>query len=180
MNSARKLSPVKQLTLGAMVTAICVLCLFAASMMPVGRVVCLFLSSVCICVLTCEGAFFAAFVSFAASALLSFLLLPDKSMAGLYVLLLGHYGILRAGLHRRMEKGPLRFLLKLFYCDAFLGLGAYLALRVFALTLTLPQGLPVWALVVIAQAVFVLFDWLYGLAEAIYIARLRKAILPRR
>ena len=94
----RRLSPSKKITLGAMVSALTLLCLYAVAVLPGGRAIFYFLSSVFVYALCCEGAYATALLSFAATAGLSFLLLPDKTVAVAYALLLGHYGIFKTGL----------------------------------------------------------------------------------
>lgn len=176
----RNHSPVKLLSLGAMVTALTVLCLYASSILPVGRVLFLFLSSIFICVLTAEHAYATAVISYVASSILAFFVLPDKLWALLYALILGNYGILHAALKDHMQSRFLRSLIKLLYCDILAAIGIYLLYAVFMQTLPLPDNFPVWAIVLIAQAVFIAYDILYGASAAIYQAKFRSIINPRR
>ncbi|MDL2218571.1 hypothetical protein LJC27_07925 [Christensenellaceae bacterium OttesenSCG-928-M15] len=176
----RKHSPAKLISLGAMVTALSLLCLFASSLLPVGRVPFLFLSSAFICVLTCERAYITAIASYIATSVLAFLILPDKTAAFLYALLLGHYGIFHEVLQERMQGRLFRTVVKLFYCDVFAGVGIYLIYRVFMYSINIPEALPVWALVLIAQAAFIAYDLLYAGSSVIYRSRFQRLIVPRR
>lgn len=177
----RRLNPSKQLTLGAMVTALTILSLYAVAVLPFGSVPLYFLASFFIYILTCEGAYAAAFVSFLASAVLSFFLLPEKSPVLYFVALLGHFGIFRTALQGRVGGKFLPMLIKLLYCDIFAGIGLYLGLYVWGgLNIALPEALPVWALVVLSQVAFLVYDILYALSAGIYEARFRRAIVPRR
>lgn len=178
MNS--KLSATKQLTLGGMVTAITVLCLYATSLFPVGRIPLCFVSSVVIYILSGEGAHISALLSFGASAAISFLLISDKLPVYLYILLLGHYGIFRAIVQTRINSRLFKMMLKVFYCDMFLCLGVYLLVtlqRGFAMAL--PVSLPAWMLVLLVQPALILYDLLYGASIAIYQAYMRKSIITR-
>lgn len=177
----RKLSASKCLTLGAMVTALTVLCLYAAATLPVGRLPLYFLAAVFIYVLACEGAYAAAILSYLASAALALLLLPDKLPAFAYILLLGHYGIFRTAINARMQGGLLAALIKILYCDIWTGFGLYLSMQILGkLPFSFPDWLPVWGLVVLSQVGFAFIDILYGLSTAIYESRIRRSIVPRR
>ncbi len=178
----RKLPLTKQITLGAMVAALTILCLYAAASLPTGRLAFYFLSSLFIYVLCCEGAFAMAGVCFLAVSLLSFFLLPDKLAFVVYTLLLGHYGIFRAFLEMRVRGRVIRTLIKLLYCDVFTLAGLYLATALFSYDLPgmMPNWLPVWGLVLLVQAVFILADLLYALCVRFYETQLRSALVPRR
>ncbi len=177
----RRLNPAKQLTLGAMVAALTILSLYAVAVLPFGSVPLYFLASFFIYILTCEGAYAAAFVSFLASATLAFFLLPEKSPVLYYVALLGHFGIFRTAMQDRVKGKFLFMLIKLLYCDIFAGVGLYLGLYVWGgLNITLPEAFPVWAIVVLSQVAFLIYDILYTISTGIYEARFRRAIVPRR
>ncbi len=177
----RRLSPSKQLTLGAMVTALTILSLYAVAVLPFGSIPLYFFASFCIYVLACEGAYTAAMISFLASAALGFFLLPDKSPVLAYVALLGHFGIFRTALQGRVQSKVFLMLIKLLYCDLFAGAGLYLGIYVWGgLNFTLPEGLPVWAVVVLSQLAFLAYDILYAISTGIYEARFRRSIVPRR
>lgn len=162
-----------------MVAALNVLCLYAASALPVGRIPFLFLASVFICILTSEKAYLSALIAYAASGILAYWFVPDKLPALAYIMLLGHYGITRAAL-KRMQSRLLPALIKLFYCDIFAAAGLYLLYVVFAQSLPLPAAIPVWVLVLVAQVAFILYDVLYGACEAIYQSKFQRIIMPRR
>lgn len=177
----RRLSTSKKITLGAMVTALSVLCLYAAAALPVGNLAFYFLSSVCIYVLTCEQAYASAILAFAASVGLSFLILPDKIATLYYIALLGHYGIIKTLIDSRVSGTFFKVMLKLLYCDLCAGIGLYVLYNVFQLqAITLPEWLPLWLAVVIAQVGFILFDILYNVCISIYVSRIRPALLSRR
>lgn len=176
----RKLSSTKKITLGGMIVALSLLCLFAASMLPAGRVPLCFLSSIVIVVLAGEGAYGAALLSYLACSVLAFFTLPDKLPAYTYILLLGHYGIFRTIIHARVQGRVLRAALKLVYCDTFLCLGIFLANAILGgLPLALPAWLPLWGLVALTQPILVIYDLLFGASIAIYQSHIRHFLLSR-
>lgn len=177
----RRLTASRRLTLGAMIAALTVLCLYAAAVLPTGRIVMYFLSSVFVYVLACEGAYGSALLSCFASAGIAFLLLPDKLPVLAYTLLLGHYGITRTALRARMDSKLFPMLLMLLYCNFFSGTALYASKILFgSIPIIYPDWLPSWALIIFVQLGFLLFDVLYGIASLIYEARLRRMIVPRR
>lgn len=175
-----KISLSKQIALGGMVAAITVLCLYAAAMLPVGRLLPLYLASLAIVVLSGEGAYIPALICFLASAAIAFLILPDKQPAILYALFFGHYGIIRPVIQGRVRGRVIRALLKLLYCDFFLAVGLYVGVYLIAgFSLTLPAWLPIWGAVLLAQPALLLYDMLYGAGTLLYQSHLRHALLPR-
>ena len=115
----KKLGLSQKLTLGAMICALTLLCLYAVTILPVGRIALYFLSSVFIYALTCERAYLSALTSFMATSALAFLLLPEKTSFYAYVGLLGHYGIFKIVIDSHVSDRFLRFLIKLLYCNIF-------------------------------------------------------------
>ena len=73
----RRLSPAKKLTIGAMVCALTLLFLYAATVLPTMRIACYFLSAIFVYALSYEGAYASAILSFLATAALAFFLLPN-------------------------------------------------------------------------------------------------------
>lgn len=179
----RKLDPAKLVTIGAMCAALTVLCLYAASALPTLKLAFIFLSSVFVFMLADEEAYGAATLSFAASGFAGFLILPDKLYLFPYVALLGHYGIFRTWLDRRMADKLLRFFLCMLYCNAFAGLSllaAVYALRIDIVSTLAALPVPGWLIVPALEAVFALFDLLYWISQKIYLERVKSYIVPRR
>lgn len=179
----RRLSGIKIITLSAMCIALGVLCLFAAAVLPTCRVACLFLSSLFIYVLCCEQLYIPGILIYLGTAFLGFFIIPDRSFVLLYVAILGHYGIFRSWLGTRINDGLTRVLLRLIYLNCFLGIGIYLAVVVFNMeisTIVLNIGLPVWLLILIAEAVIITFDVLTWISVKFYIERLRPYLISKR
>lgn len=164
-----------------MVTALTVLCLYAACVLPWSKLACCFLSSLFVFILAGEGVYGYAFASFAASAALGFLILPQKEILFLYALLLGHYGIFKAWADMRIKDGVMRFFSKLLYCNVFCAAGLFILLRV--LSYNLAAMLPtwgIWIMVAVLEGAFIAFDLLYSVCVRIYNASFRNQLLPRR
>lgn len=179
----RKLDPAKIISLGAMCAALSVLSLYASAVLPTAKLAFYFLSSVFVYMLTAEEAYAGALISFLASALLSFVLLPDKLYLAPYVALLGHYGIFRTWLDRRLGDRLLGFLLRMLYCNLATAAGILSAVYVFQFDLAAFGALlpfPSWVAIPALEAGFALFDFLYWICQKIYEERIRTYLVPRR
>jgi len=176
----RRLPATLKLTLGAMVTALTVLVLYAAAVLPAVRLPFYFAASFLPYILACEGLYGWSLTAYLASAALSFFLLPDKTPVYLYILLLGHYGIFRTAVQGRIKSKLFLALVKLLYMDFFAGAGLYLSLTVLNITLVQFPALPDWAIAVLSQLGFLIYDLLFGAGVSIYETRLRRTIVPRR
>ena len=117
----------------------------------------------------------AGFLCWAASAILAFLLAPDKLCALLFGVLFGLYPMVKS-LVERLRKKPLEYLLKLaFFNTAFTVIYLTMAAAVAA---SLPQALSgsVWLIYTAANVVFLLYDYGFSQLIALYIARVQRAI----
>ncbi len=175
------MSASRKITIGAMVTALSLVFLYVASITPAWDYACYFLCSVFIYALTAEKAYVTACISFIATSVIAFLLVSNRMSVLYYVFLLGHYGIFMTLIDQHVKKRVLAAIIKLLYCDAFVVLGGFIAVSVLDLwNLTMPFNLPVWAVIVLAQIVFVAYDLLYHVCTRIYESRIRRLLMPRR
>lgn len=177
----RKLTPAKKITLSAMVCALSLLFLYAASILPTMQLACYFLSAVFVYALAYERAYIASILAFVATALLAFFILPEKIPLIPYVTLLGHYGILKRAVDMHIPTRIGRFLIKLLYCNVLTAIGVFIVLEVlgFPLLSLLPE-FPIWVLILIAEAAFIVFELLFLFVSRFYEAKIRHLILSRR
>lgn len=177
----RKLSAANKVTLGAMICALTLLCLYAGNTLPTGRLACIFLSSVFVYALACEGAYASALLSFAACSCLAFFVLPNKLLLVPYCFLLGHYGIFKSFIEKKLHDRSMQLIIKLLYCNALTAAGVAVATLILNYDImTMLPKLPVWLIVMIAEVAFVAYDVVFSLVCRIYEARIRNSILPRR
>lgn len=177
----RKLSGAKLISISAMCTALSVLGLYAAAVMPTGRLALYFISSLFVYVPAAEGAYAGSLGVYAASSLLSLLILPGRAAAAPYIILLGHFGIFKSWFDTIMPDKIVQSAVKLLYCDAFLAIGVLAGIKLFGLDVAgMDIKLPIWAIVLIAQAAFLVYDKLYWICQRIYDERIRPYISPRR
>ncbi len=176
---ANGFSTARKLTYGAVCTALSLLALVLAGVLPTMRLACYFISALFVYVLSRERLYGEACICFLAVCALSLLLLPDKLTALPYAALLGHFGIFKPAADNRFGQKPAGFILCVLYCDVFFALGVFVAVRLFdfdAASLS-RYAVPVWALAAACQLALILFVWLYGVCQRVYERRFRNLLL---
>lgn len=177
----RKLNGTKLVTIGAMCTALGVLCLYAAAVMPTGRVALYFIASLFVYVPAAEGAYLGSVTVYIATSLTAFLILPTQTAAVPYAVLLGHFGIFKTWFDSVMPDKVVQSAVKVLYCDLFMALGVFWGIKLFNLDLTdTALTVPAWAVVLLIQVAFFVYDKLYWMCQRIYDERIRSYISPRR
>jgi hypothetical protein len=169
----------RKITLSAMLGAFTLLFLYLASIVPAGKLAFYFLSSVFIAGLVVEHETGYAFLMFVAVALLSFLIIPNRVRVLYYVLFFGHYGIGKHYIEKIRDKIT-AFILKLLYFNAAVALIYVISLYILGQNLILQDvgfSLPIVVLILIAQVVFVVYDYLYSLVTQYYYQKIRKWLM---
>lgn len=174
-----KLSHSIKISLSSMVVALSVVLLYMAGMIPYIRLVLLLTASVSIYVLLCENEYIYAFLAYLATGILSMLLVPDKTFAVFYIGLFGHYAIFKVFIDDKIKDKIIGHCVKLLYCNAFLALGIFLAVKVFGFTIP-SVNFPQWLIIIAIEFALVVFDLLQSFAFRIYEYRIRNLLLHRR
>jgi hypothetical protein len=117
----------------------------------------------------------AGFLCWAATAILAFLLVPDKFCVLLFGALFGLYPMVKS-LIEQLRKKPLEYVLKLVFFNAAFTV-IYLVMSS-AVAASLPEvlGSSVWMLYLAANVVFLMYDYGFSKLIALYIARVQRAI----
>ncbi len=117
----------------------------------------------------------AGFLCWAATAILAFLLVPDKFCVLLFGALFGLYPMVKS-LIEQLRKKPLEYALKLVFFNAAFTV-IYLVMSS-AVAASLPEvlGSSVWMLYLAANVVFLMYDYGFSKLIALYIARVQRAI----
>jgi len=161
----------RSLTLSALLTALTVITLYIASVLPSGRIAMVALSSIFVAAAVIESGLRAGISVYAASSLLGALILPHIGFALMYILLFGYYPVVKSLIEK---KAPviLQWILKLCVFNAVLTVSwIFLRELIFAFGEDQPG---VVLLYIGGSAVFVVFD--YGFTKVIwlYINRISK------
>lgn len=134
------------------------------------------LSSIFIVCITSEGKPLAALIMYLLVSGLSLVLMPIP-YALPYIIVFGHYGLAKYFLEKIRDK-IVSFIAKILYFNAFCALAYFLIIA----TNYLPTGqmfetLPVWAMIVILQVSFVVYDLLLSFISKVYDQVIRKRMI---
>jgi hypothetical protein len=169
---ARKNGGAYGIAVSALLAALSVVFLYLSNILPMGWIGFIAIAGLMPAAAIISGGMSAGLFCYAGTAILSMLLLPGKESAILYVLLFGHYPILKYYIER-MRKLPLEWVLKLLLFNALftiLWLGfqaAFLPLLPDYLQLPLPLYLA-------GNAAFVVYDIGFTKLIAFYMSRIER------
>ncbi len=114
-------------------------------------------------------------LTYAATGILSVLLVPDKGAALAYIMLFGHWAILKSLIERKIRSRVAEWAVKLVVCNL---LFAALLGVVSVLVIDLGEfGLPIWALFLAGSACFVVYDYCFSRLITVFGARFVRTIL---
>ena len=168
----------RMLSLSAMFAAFTIVVLYLSYVFPNMKFTFYFLSSVFVMGILVEHRVFPAILMFAAASLLSLVLLPI-GYALPYILLFGHYGIAKYLIEEKMS-AVAAFLVKLLYFDLFLAAVYFLVYASGMLPLgEMLEKLPLWALALIVQPLFFVYDFLFSKITVFYVNNIRSRFLRR-
>ncbi len=156
--------PAKRISLTAMFSAFSVIFIYMACVIPTANISLFFVSSLFVSGMIVEDQPFYAFLVFVISSLLSLLLVPNLLMVFPYILLFGHYGIGKY----LIEK------IKLLYFNAGL-VAIYFVYGAFFAPLL--ERLPLYALIIVAQAIFFAYDFCYSKIIVMYETKIRSRLI---
>jgi uncharacterized membrane protein (GlpM family) len=117
-----------------------------------------------------------SFLMFAVVSLLSLLLMPNILRVVPYVLFFGHYGIGKYYIETRIKDKVVAYIVKLLYYNVALVLMYLLAREVIEQDI-LGMGVALWLVIIIAEAAFVLYDFLFTKATAYYFNNIRRLLM---
>jgi hypothetical protein len=161
---------VKNLAYAAMAAALGTSLLFLAGALPTAKLALAGLAGLLGVVIRMRCGLPWGIASFAATALLSLLLVPQKAVSVLYAAFLGYYPVIKSSLERPSSK-VLRWLLKLLLFNMVFALLTVLGRAV--LTSALPTGrLMLPALLLGGNAAFVIYDLALTQLILFYLRRL--------
>lgn len=168
----KKLSNTKRITVSAMTAALGVVILYLGSFIEVLDISVAVLASMLSLVIVIEYGKAAPYSIYAATSILSLLLLPQKLPALMYTLFFGYYPIVKESIER-LRNRILQWSVKLCIFSAAIALFLWLS-SLFAVDLDIPAG-KMWLAVFIALAALtlVLYDVALTRVVSFYIIRLR-------
>lgn len=178
----RRVNTTTALTVAAMSTAIGVVCLFAASIIPTAKLALMFLSSLCLWIpLNEHRGFPFALLTYIATGAISFFIIPDKLYSAAYLLFLGIYGMVRLGLETLIPDRFVAFALKIIFCDFVTALAYVLSVHILDVNIfTMIPEIPLFIIIAALQIAFALYELLFSLCAKAFDVGFRRLIVPRR
>lgn len=101
-----------RVALGGIVSALCLVCMFMAGIMPALYIVLPMFAGVLLMIIAAEVSISWAVLTYIAVSLLSLIICADKEASLLFIMLFGHYPLLRLYI-QRIRRKTLRFIIKL-------------------------------------------------------------------
>lgn len=178
----KKLSATTRLTIAAMSTAISVVCMYAASVLPTGRIALCFIASLCMWIpLNERGGLPYALLTYIATMAITFLLIPNKMYFAVYAAFFGSYGLIKLGIDVLIRDKTIAFILKLIACNIIVGAAVLVASLIFEIDVfvLLPE-LNTYLMIGIAEVCFIAYELIYSLCVSVFDDKIRRFIAPKR
>lgn len=160
----------RKLTITAVMAGLGTLFVYLCSLLPSGRVAAMALSSACVCVTVMECGVSYALAGSAATALLALILAPNKLSAVIYIVLCGHYPVVKLYIER-LRRIWLEIPIKLAVGFAAILIGTAAAVYVLSNAVALSP-----ALVLTSLSVFIVYDAALTIFITFYKRRIAKHI----
>lgn len=162
----------RTLAAGGVLSALALLFLLAASLLPVGRLGCAALAGVVGAVVLVRCGWKTGMMSWIAVSVLSLLLSPNKGSAMLYTIFFGPYTLIKNRIER-LNRAPLEWVLKFLFCMAVSVLVFFFSADILGLFPPVIAG-KLWLFLPAVAAVFAAYDIVFSKMIAMLLARLPK------
>ena len=147
-----------QISIGGISTAISVLCLLLTSVFPFWKLAFSFVSSVIVGVLIIAYGYKIGLIHYVAVSLLALFLVPNKTIAIFYAVVVGNYPAVKFLLDR-LKNNWLKLFLKLILYNVYMIICYTLAVTILNIDMSL--GYPVWILWILMIVAFCFYDFIY-------------------
>lgn len=164
-NKARKIS------IGGIASALISVLLFLTAIFTFNKLSILAVTSLIIGAVIIEGGFITAMTAYAASSILSFLIIPNKAIAFGFILLAGVYPLIRHGTEH-INNFYIRWAAKIISANIMVGSLYLIAKSIFGMI----TDVPLWVFIITFQLVFIAGDFIYGKALNYYSEKLGKRL----
>ena len=174
MSGRRQKISTRMLALTGLLSAVCLVLLFAAGVAPSGWTGLTAVAGLAVAVAVSASGYLSGVLCYLVSGILGLLLVPGKHAAVLFLCLFGVYPLLK-NLLERLKNRTLEILLKLAFCEAVLALLYLLAYPIFFASAVSAWSVPipfVPVFFVLAGIIFLIYDYAFSRVMAMLQARL--------
>lgn len=159
--------------------ALSVVVLFFASIVPGIELTVLAISGAIVMIIVSETNVKVSIVFYGAAVLLSFLIIPNKSILIIYAFIFGPYSIIKSVIEKYTNNRIVEYIAKILAFNALLGAGFLIFKEAFFTGIELPDL--AWYLILAgAQVMFVLYDYILTLIIRIYDRIIPESVRGRR
>lgn len=177
----KKATSTTKLTLAAMSAAISTLLVYAASILPTGRIGLMFAASLAMWIpLNEKRSVGYAILSYIVCGALSFVLSSNKIYSILYIGFFGLYGFIKFGMDKLTRDKLTAFILKLITCNIIGIAGIVISFKAFDTDLfALIPEFPTWVIIIAIELSFVVYEVVYSLCVNAFDKSLRSFLMQR-
>ncbi len=161
----------RKVALGGFITALAVISLYLSSVFPTNRLFFYAFSTIFLLAMVVEYGPASAFIVYAATTFLAAIIVPNKIMLIPYGLFFGYYGILKYFIEK-ICNFILEWVLKLLTFNIAMGVTYWIVFRV--LFQTLEMRFSLWIMVLLIEAIFIIYDIAYSLSIKYYKEKIGK------
>jgi hypothetical protein len=166
---------VKSVSLGGILLALVTIVLLLAIYSPVNKLSLYALSSFFIAVMIIVLGIKAGWLFYISSCLLALIVIPDKIGVIPYLAFFGVYGMVKLYIER-LDKLILEYILKLAYFNLFVIVSLQFIKGFFQENLFSKIPFPLWAVLVILELLFLVYDYVFTLFIQYFNSKLRRLI----
>ncbi len=169
-----------QVALGGLSAALCLVIMLGTVLIPFATYAAPALAGIALIPIALELGLPVASVTYAAVALLSLLMVPDREAALMFIAFFGYYPVLKFKLDR-MKLRLLRILLKLMIFNASIIAGYFVIIYLFGLHYLMDEltGGFGWLLLTVGNLCFPVYELALRNITALYLFRIRKTIFRK-
>lgn len=160
---------VKGITLGGILAAFTVICVFLASVLPTSVLSLYAVSSLFISIIIIEFGIKAGWTFYLASSILSTVLIPRLEVIP-FIVFFGIYGAIKFYVER-VKSRVLEYILKLVYFNICLVLGLFFLKELILNGMNI--SMPIYIAAAVLEVVFILYDYVYTLFIRFYASSLK-------
>lgn len=161
----------KRIANNAFLITLTIIVLYLNIVLPISTISILTLSSVFIPIALIRNSIKDAFLVYVSSSIISFFLLP-LNIVLLYICFFGVYGIIKYFIEK-IHNITFEIILKLIFFNFALLIGFFLFKSFIPINLI---NIPIWLFIIIAQIVFLIFDYALTLLISFYLEKIHKNI----
>lgn len=161
----------KELTVSATLTALTIVILYLNLLLPISTISILTLASALIPVALIRGSIKSSILVYISSSIIGFFILPMNIIL-LYILFFGIYGIIKYFIEK-INKLPIEIIFKIIFFNIILVLSIFVFNSFVAIEVT---KMPMLLLFIVAQPVFLIYDYALSLLISFYLDRIHKRI----